>query len=179
MNYENLKELVQMVNEEMDSVADDYNERLNTVSVEMDNVNRRLERLYDAIETGSIQLADLAPRIQRLKQQQEQLNVSRLELENHLSDRKVELADAETVKKCVEGLKNTLDDDSITTRKSFIKAFVEEVRVTGSEVSLDYKPSFLKGMMPREFLSVPSIIQYGGRYRTIDRTFELAFSVSL
>lgn len=90
------------------------------------------------------------------------MNVSRLELENHLSDRKVELADAETVKKCVEDLKSTLDDNSITTRKSFIKTFVEEVRVIGSEVCLDYKPPFLKGMMPREFLSVPSIIHYGG-----------------
>lgn len=57
LNYENLKELVQMVNEEMDSVADNYTERLNSVLVEIDNVNRRLERLYDAIEMGSVQLA--------------------------------------------------------------------------------------------------------------------------
>jgi len=31
----------------------------------------------DALETGSLQLTDLAPRIQRLRQRQEQLNTAR------------------------------------------------------------------------------------------------------
>ena len=43
----------------MDSAASDYRERLNVITVETDNVNQRLERLYDALETGSLQLADL------------------------------------------------------------------------------------------------------------------------
>jgi len=47
-----------------------------------------------------MQLADLAPRIQRLRHRQEQLHAARWELENLLSDRKVELADMETVKTC-------------------------------------------------------------------------------
>ncbi len=68
-----------------------------------------------------MQLADLAPRIQRLRHKQEQLHAARLELENLLSDRKVELTDIETVKSYVEELKNTLDDTSITERESFIK----------------------------------------------------------
>ena len=44
-----------------------------------------------------------------------------------------------------------------------IKRFVKEVRVTGSDVSLDYKPPFLKGMVPRETLLVPPIVHDGGR----------------
>ncbi len=64
---------------------------------------------------------------------------------------------------CMEDLENTLDDSSITERKSFIKSFVKEVRVAGSEVSLDYKPPFLKGMTPRETLLVPPIVHYGGQ----------------
>ncbi len=48
----------------MDTDAGDYRERLNIISAEMNTVNQRLERLYDALETGSLQLADLAPRIQ-------------------------------------------------------------------------------------------------------------------
>jgi len=161
--YSCLKGLVNLTNEELDTAAGDYRERLNIISAEINTVNQRLERLYDALETGSLQLADLAPRIQRLRQKQEQLHTVRLELENLLSDRKVELADIETVKSCVEDLKNMLDDGSITERESFIKSFVKEVRVAGSEVSLDYKPPFLKGMMPRETLLVPPIVHDGGR----------------
>ncbi len=34
--------------------------RLSVTSVELESVNHRLERLYDALETGSLKLADLA-----------------------------------------------------------------------------------------------------------------------
>ncbi len=59
LTYENLYELVHLVNEQMDTEAGDYRKRLSVISVELDNVNQRLERLYDALETGSLQLADL------------------------------------------------------------------------------------------------------------------------
>ncbi|MFC2072190.1 hypothetical protein ACFLUU_05710 [Chloroflexota bacterium] len=68
--------MVHLVNDEMDSVADSYTERLNTISAEIDNANQRLERLYDALETGSLKLAGLAPKIQRLRQRLEQLNAT-------------------------------------------------------------------------------------------------------
>jgi len=163
LTYENLKELVRLVNEEMDVAASDYRERLDFISREIDNANQRLERLYDALETGSLQLADLAPRIQRLRQRQEQLHTTRLELENVLSDRKVELADMETVKSCVEDLRNMLEDSPMTERKSFIKSFVREVRVSGSEVSLSYIPPLLAGMTSGESFLVPPIVHDGGR----------------
>ena len=78
LTYENLCELVHLVNEEMDAATGNYRERLNVIFSEIDNVNQRLERLYDALETGSLRLTDLAPRIQRLRQRQEQLNATRL-----------------------------------------------------------------------------------------------------
>jgi site-specific DNA recombinase len=163
LNYESLEELVRIVNDEMDSVARDYSERLNIVLEEIESVSQRLERLYDALETGSLKLADLAPRIQRLRQHQEQLNATRLELEGLLSDRKVELADAEAVKNCIIDLRTILEESTIAERKSFIKSIVREVIVTGSEVTLSYRPPLLAGMMSKETLSVPPIVHGGGR----------------
>ena len=164
LTYDNLKELVSLVNEEKDGAADASKERLECILSELNGVNQRLERLYEALETGSLKLADLAPRIQRLRERQEQLNATRLELEASLSDRKIELADIETVKGYVEELRNLLESTLITERKSFIKSFVKEVRVTSSEVSLDYTPQLLEGMMSRETFLVPPIVQVGGRY---------------
>lgn len=57
---------------------------------------------------------------------------------NLLSDRKVELADMETVKSYVEDLRNLLEDSPLIERKSFIKSFVKEIRVAGNEVVLKY-----------------------------------------
>ena len=125
-------------------------------------MSRRLERLYDALETGKIQLADLAPRIQQLRQRQEQLQATRLELEQELSDRRVELADAETVAQCVVDLRNTLSESSLAERKSFVRSFVKEVKVTGDEVLLTYTIPMLPGGMTEEKLPVLSIGHYGG-----------------
>ena len=54
----------------MDNVAKEYRENLDSISDEVANINCRLERLYDALETGKIGLEDLAPRIQQLKHRQ-------------------------------------------------------------------------------------------------------------
>jgi chromosome segregation ATPase len=59
-----------------------------------------LERFYDALETGKIQIADLAPRIQQLRQRREQLQAIKYRLEKELSDRRVELADTHTSLNC-------------------------------------------------------------------------------
>ena len=87
-----------------------------------------------------------------------------MELENQLSDRKVELANKETVKNCVDDLRNMLEDSTITERKSFIKNFVRELRITGSEVTMSYSHPLLSGMMSKETWLVPSIVHDGGRY---------------
>lgn len=71
LTTENLTWLVYIVNEEMDSLALEYRQRLDSFIDEIADVDRRLERLYDALKTGKIQLADLAPRIQQLRRRQE------------------------------------------------------------------------------------------------------------
>jgi site-specific DNA recombinase len=67
LTTENLTGLVKVVNEEMDGLALEYRRRLDSVIVEITDVERRLGKLYDAIETGQIRLTDLSPRIQQLK----------------------------------------------------------------------------------------------------------------
>jgi len=163
LTYENLVELVMLVNEEMDRTASEYRERLNAVSAELENVSRRLGRLYDALETGALALGDLAPRIQELRMRQEQLQTTRWELEHLLSNRKVELADVNTVTSYVEDLRNLLDKSCIAEKKSFIKSFVREVKVTGSEVSINYTMPVSVGFPSEETMTVPPIVHYGGR----------------
>lgn len=163
LTYENLSQLVHLVNEEMDDSAGEYRTRLNTVVAEINNVNSRLERLYDALETGTLQLADLAPRIKELRQRQEQLQMSRQKLEMLLSDRRVELADLETVTQYVADLHNLLNDSTLTEKKSFVKSFVSEVRVTGTEVLLAYNLPVSEGKLVNKTCVVPPIVHDGGR----------------
>jgi DNA invertase Pin-like site-specific DNA recombinase len=170
LTTENLTRLVHIVNEEMDSLALEYRQRLDTVPDEIADVDRRLERLYDALETGKIQLADLAPRIQQLRQRQEQLQTAKWEMEQQLSDRRVELADVETVAHCISDLRNLLNESSLAERKSFVRSFVKEVKVTGDEVLLTYTIPMLPGGVTEEKLPVLSIVHYGGPSCTIGKT---------
>jgi site-specific DNA recombinase len=131
----------------------------------MDSVSRRLDRLYDVLETGNLNIQDLAPRIQALRQHQERLQTARWELDNLLSDRRVELADIETITTYVEDLRNLLNNSSLTDKKSFIKSFIKEVRVRGDEVTLNYTLP-ISGKLTEQIRAVPPIVHYGGRYWT-------------
>ena len=135
---ETLRELARQVNEEMDTSVVKYREELDIISAGITGINSRLDRLYDALETGKIELDDLSPRIRQLRQQQQQLQARKWELEALLADRHKELIDLEMVARCVDDLHNLLEESSIAERKSFIRGFVKEIKVTGDEVLLTY-----------------------------------------
>jgi regulator of replication initiation timing len=71
--------------------------------------NHRLERLYDAIETGKMNLEELVPRIRELQSRQEQLQTRKIEIETQMSDRRVELVDLETTSGYVDDLHELLN----------------------------------------------------------------------
>ena len=121
----------------MDGAVRTHREELEAIHDEFVDVNHRLERLYDSLETGKVELADLAPRIKELRTRQEKLLARKVELETLLSDRRVELASPDMVRSYVADLHNLLADTELVARKAFIRIFVKEVRVTGDEVVLN------------------------------------------
>jgi hypothetical protein len=105
----------------------------------------------------------LAPRIQQLRQRKDQLQGKKWELEQQLSDKRVELADADTVACYVSDLHNVLAESCLVDRRACVRSFVKEVRVTGDEVLLTYTiPMTAKGTTEEKFL-VLSIGHSGGR----------------
>ena len=169
---------MRLVNEEMDIQARDYRERLDTIIQEMASTSQRLDRLYDALETGKLALEDLAPRIQELRQRQDKLQASKWEAEALPSDRRVQLADLATVTEYVADLRNLLTYSSLAEQRAFIRSFVKEVRVTGNEALLTYTMPLPPQNITRERAGVLNIVHYGGPWCTVLRTFSLAFSLT-
>jgi DNA invertase Pin-like site-specific DNA recombinase len=162
LTEENLRELVRLVNEEMDASFACSKDQLDAVLKEVAEVGRRLDRLYDAIETGKVNLDDLAPRIKLLKDQKAKLESQKWDLEWQMKSRKVELADPETVTSYVNDLRTVLSESSMAERKSFIKSFVKEVIVTGNRAELKYTIPLSKDGPLAEDLEVPHIVRFGG-----------------
>jgi len=76
-----------------------FQDELRTILEDLQDTNHRLERLYDAIETGNVSIADLAPRVRDLRLRNDKLLERKLQLEGLLTDRRVELASPEVVKR--------------------------------------------------------------------------------
>ena len=160
---ENLRRLVEMVNEEMDSAARSYQGEMHTISDELATIDRRLGRLYDAIESGTLGFSDLAPGVKELRGQQESLQQRRAQVELMLAERRIELADPDTIKSCVADMCDVLGRSSLAERRAFIRSFVREVKVTGNEVLLTYTPPLPVECLSAEATGVLPTVRNSGR----------------
>ncbi len=68
---ENLEKLVELVNEELVSTHSTLQGRMDDLDAEMRDIDARLSRLYDSLETGKLELDDLAPRIKESRTRKE------------------------------------------------------------------------------------------------------------
>ena len=75
----NIRALVKVVDEQMDGVAGEHRERLETIQSELADVRRRLDRLYDLVETTDMEINDFRPRIRDHRERQERLEAAEAE----------------------------------------------------------------------------------------------------
>ena len=69
----NIRELVRLVDEEMDGIAREQRQRLETAEAELADAKRRQERLYNLAETTVLDIEDFKPRIRDHRERQEKL----------------------------------------------------------------------------------------------------------
>lgn len=163
LTSENLTKLAEFVSEELNRNSEVYQEELKTIEVTVNEINGRLENIYDAIETHKINLDDLSDRIHELKERQLKLQTRREELTSLLAGERVESASKEEVAECVAELREMLEGNSLAERKTFIRSFVKGVKITGDDVLLTYTLPMLPERVTEEKLPVLSIVNYGGR----------------
>ncbi len=163
MTKKNLLVLVEYANQELDSNMKSYQEELESVLSLIQGTNRRLGRLYDVIETGKLELGDIIVRIRELREQDNHLQARRVEIEALMSDRRVALLDIRDITEYVTDMQNLLQYGSLTERKSFIKGFVKEIKVTGSEAKISYSIPEVPEKVYVGEEKVPRIVHHGGQ----------------
>ena len=138
LTEETIVELVTLVAEEIDAMASELAGRLEVIDAELLDVRKRLERLYDAIETSELTLEVLSPRIFSLRHREEQLEAASEDVESQLEQRRVELPTTEEIKGYVADFREFLQEGTFPERKSLIRNFVESINVVGDEATLTY-----------------------------------------
>ena len=118
LTEETIVELVTLVAEEIDAMAGELSGRLEVIEAELGDVRKRLERLYEALETSELTLEVLSPRIFSLRHREEQLEAAREDAETQLEQRRIELPTTEEIKGYVADFREFLQEGTFPERKA-------------------------------------------------------------
>jgi site-specific DNA recombinase len=135
---ENLTNLVRMVNEEIRLLAGRRREHLEEIQKQLESVNQKLLRLYMALETGSLDLDDLAPRIKDLRAEQTRLQRARDEALVGLEDTAPKKLDREQVLSYAQDLKGLLSQGTFIEQKTFLRSFISRIEFEPGQVAINY-----------------------------------------
>lgn len=170
----NIRELVKLVNEELDGVIREQREKVEAIEEELSEIRRRMDRLWVAVETTDLEINDILPRIREHQERQERLETAADEAKTILAVRMQGLGDEETIAAYVSEMSDFLMESEITETRAFIKSFVKEIRVVPGNAVIRYtipmpQDSPISGRDAQEIaLSAPvlSSVTHGGRCRT-------------
>ena len=134
----NLTELVKLTNEEIRHSRGEAEEKLEGVDRQIGDLRERLHKLYDALETGKLEIDELAPRIRELKARIDEMEKQRNSFVEDMESEEVELLSAPAVKEYADDLRSLLSKGSIMEQKSFLRSFVKRIEVNLPDVAIDY-----------------------------------------
>ena len=134
----NIRDLVKLLDEEMDGVAAEQRQKLQTIDEELEEVKRRLGRIWQAIETTDIEMADASERIKEHRERKEKLEVAAEEARALLAERRVMLDSADTIATFAEEMSDFLKTSELTETRAFVHSFVKEIAVKPGRAAIVY-----------------------------------------
>ena len=129
---------MKIVDEEMDGVAREQRKRLKVIEDELENVKKRLGRIWHVIETTDIEMADATDCIKEHRERKEKLEVAAEEARSTLSQRRVTLDKAETITAFAQDMSEYLRTSELTESRAFIRSFVKEIDVRPGRAVIHY-----------------------------------------
>ena len=134
----NIRDLVKGVAEEMDGVTREQRKRLETIEDELEEVKRKLGRIWHFIETSDAVMGDASDRIREHRERQERLEYFAEQARADLSQRRKVLDNANTIAAYAKDMKDFLNESELTERRAFIQSFVKEIIVVPGDALLRY-----------------------------------------
>ena len=134
----NIRDLVKLLDEEMDGVAREQRERLEGIEDELEDVKRRLGRIWNLIETTDADMADAWDRIKEHRERKEKLEIAAGEARELLAERRQFLDSADTIATFAADMSEFLKTSELTQTKAFVHSFVKQIEVRSGSASIVY-----------------------------------------
>ena len=176
----NIRDLVKIVGEEMDGVAREQRSRLASIEEELEEVKRRMGRIWHVIESTDIEMSDASERIREHRERKERLEFAAEEARAMLSKRRVILDKVETITAFAKDMSEFLKTSELTESRAFIRSFVKEIAIRPGRATIRYtiptpEDNYIEGADAAEVIlggPVISTVHVGGpgRIRTCDQS---------
>ncbi len=134
----NIRDLVKIVDGEMDGVAREQRKRLKVIEEELEDVKKRLDKIWHAIETTDIEMSQASDRIKENWERKEKLETSAEEARAALSKRRVTLDRMAKITDFAQEMREYLKKSDLTQSRAFIRSFVKEVSVRPGKATIHY-----------------------------------------
>ena len=163
--------MVRLVNDEIKASSGLFTQQLAEIGQQIGQNQGRLSKLYAALESGKVEIEDLAPRIKELRTQQQELEKKRNELLDRMNEESPHELNLDAVEKYVSSLKELLFSSSFMEQKSFLRSFIKRIEINEPQIAIDYTvPLPIKGLTTTK--EVLRIDKFGSPTRI--RTLNLA-----
>ena len=181
----NIRALVKLLDEEMDGVAHEQRERLESIDGELEDVKKQLGRVWNFIaRSDSVDVAEASDLIVELRERKEKLEVAAEEARGLFSERRQFLDSADTIATFAAEVSNFPKNSELTETRAYVHSFVKEIEVKPGKAAIVYsiptptpEDSPIGGADAAEGAltgRVRSTVQSGGPSWTVDSTiFEM------
>ena len=134
----NIRDLVRLVDEEMDGVAREERAKLESIEAELAEVRRKMDRLWHAVETSDLEINDILPRLRLHQETQERLEAAAGDARRSLSERRALLDSADVIAAFAREMSEFLRTSELTESKAFIRSFVKGIVVQPGTATIRY-----------------------------------------
>ncbi len=134
----NIRELVKMVDEEMDGLAREQRQKLESAEHELVQVTQALDRIWRMVETTDLEMSDAAERIREHKRRKEQLEVAAETARRTLADRRQLLDSEDMIAAFAEEMSDFLLTSELTETRAFLRTFIQRIEVRPGRAVIRY-----------------------------------------
>ena len=135
----NIRDLVKIVDEEMDGVANEQRQMLESIDGELEEVKKQLGRVWHFIaNSDSVDVAEASDLIVELRERKEKLEVAAEEARALLIGRRQFLNSADTIAAFAEDMSEFLKTSELTETRAFVHSFVKKIEVKPGKAAIVY-----------------------------------------
>ena len=145
---ENVRKLIHLVRQELENLMEKYASDLIYIDHVLEDKKKRVDKLFDTIETSDLDISDITPRIKRLNGEIEKLEEEKARLEAKLSQREIPDLDDDELEPYIKDFTRTLNMGSLFEKKSFIRSFIKRIWIDYPTATIEYTVPINKGKGP-------------------------------